>query len=42
MNWKSIYAEWKNKKITAKAAMEQLDLKRTTFYKLVSKYEEVE
>lgn len=38
-NWEQVYAEWKNKKITAKAAMEQLNLKRTTFYKLVKKYE---
>lgn len=38
-NWESVYAEWQNKKITAKAAMEQLGLKRTTFYKLSTKYE---
>lgn len=38
-NWEQVYAEWKNDKITAKAAMEQLGLKRTTFYKLSTKYE---
>ncbi len=30
-----VYNSWKREEITAKAAMEKLDLKRTTFYKLV-------
>lgn len=40
LNWSNIYVEWKSEKVTAKAAMEQLQLKRTTFYKLVCRYEE--
>lgn len=35
-NWEEIYASWKNGEITAKAAMEQTGLKRTSFYKLVA------
>lgn len=38
-NWETIYNEWKSDKITATKAMEILQLKRTTFYKLVKKYE---
>lgn len=38
-NWEEVYLEWKDGKITAKAAMLTLDLKTTTFYKLVKKYE---
>ena len=34
-NWDDVYADWKAGKITAKAAMEQTGLKRTSFYKLV-------
>lgn len=34
-----VYREWKDEKITAKKAMEQLNLKTTTFYKLVKQYE---
>ena len=34
-NWKKVYAEWKEGKITAKTAMELTDTKRTSFYKLV-------
>ena len=37
--WDAIYRLWHNGDITAKYAMEQLSLKRTTFYKLVKKYE---
>ena len=33
-NWNEIYLAWKDGKITAKAAMEQTGLKRTSFYKL--------
>lgn len=39
-NWNEVYTAWKNKKIKANYAMEQLGLKRTTFYKLVGMYEE--
>lgn len=38
-NWDSVYRLWKNQEITAKEAMERLELKRTTFYKLVKIYE---
>lgn len=38
-NWKLIYNNWKSGAITATAAMEQLEMKRTTFYKLVKLYE---
>ena len=34
-NWKKVYADWKDGKITAKVAMELTDTKRTSFYKLV-------
>lgn len=33
-NWDQVYASWKDGKITAKAAMDLLGLKRTSFYKL--------
>lgn len=38
-NWNEVYTQWKNKEITGKKAMELLDLKKTTFYKLVKLYE---
>lgn len=38
-NWKDIYSKYKNREITGTKAMEQLGLKRNTFYKLVKKYE---
>lgn len=38
-NWEPIYNNWKSGAITATAAMEQLEMKRTTFYKLVKQYE---
>lgn len=38
-NWEQVYNTWKSGTITATAAMEQLEMKRTTFYKLVKKYE---
>lgn len=38
--WESIYKSWKSGEITATKAMETLDIKRTTFYKLVKQYEE--
>jgi len=36
-NWDEIYAAWKDGQITAKAAIEQTGLKRTSFYKLVNR-----
>ncbi|HFL3730777.1 TPA: recombinase family protein, partial [Clostridioides difficile] len=38
-NFEEIYSNWKDKKITAKKAMEQLKLKKSTFYKLVNDFE---
>lgn len=38
-NWDEVYSTWKAGQITAGAAMEKLNLKRTTFYKLVRQYE---
>ena len=38
-NWTDVYSQWKNKQITGKEAMETMNLKRTTFYKLVKEYE---
>ncbi len=40
-NWGSVYDSWRAGSITASAAMRQLDMKRTTFYKLVNQYEAV-
>ena len=37
--WIDYYLPWKNGEITAKYAMEKLGIKRTTFYKLVKRYE---
>lgn len=39
-NWEVVYTEWKNERITAVKAMEQLGLKRGTFYNLVKEYKE--
>lgn len=39
-NWKEVYTKWKTKEITSNNAMEQLGLKRNTFYKLVKKYKQ--
>ena len=39
-NWNEVYDLWYNKKeITAKEAMDRMNLKRNTFYKLVGQYE---
>lgn len=38
-NWEEIYKSWKDKNITAVVAMEKLNLKKNTFYKLVKEYE---
>ena len=35
-NWDKVYADWKDGKITAKVAMEQTGLRRTSFYKLAA------
>lgn len=37
--WELTYNKWKNREITANKAMEILNLKRTTFYKLLNEYE---
>lgn len=37
-NWNNVYKQWKSREMTAKQAMEELGLKRTTFYKLVKEY----
>lgn len=39
INWEAQYNNWKAGKQTAKVTMENLDLKRTTFYKLVNQWE---
>ena len=39
-NWDKVYASWKAGEITAKTAMEQTNIKRTSFYKLVSMMEQ--
>lgn len=36
--WEEIYLKWKNRELTAVKAMESLNLKRNTFYKLVKQY----
>lgn len=38
--WEQTYKAWKDCQITATAAMDSLNLKRTTFYKLVKQYEQ--
>lgn len=40
-NWNEVYPIWKSRGITSNKAMEQLGLKRNTFYKLVKEYEQV-
>ena len=39
VNFKEVYEEWKAKTITAVTAMETLNLKKNTFYKLAKKLE---
>ena len=34
--WNEVYRQWKNRELTANKAMEILELKRNTFYKLVN------
>lgn len=38
-NWEEIYNKWKYRQLTANKAMELLNLKRNTFYKLLKEYE---
>ena len=38
-NWIEIYNKYKTREITGTKAIEELDLKRTTFYKLVKQHE---
>lgn len=37
--WQEVYTAWKKGDITATKAMQELELKRTTFYKLAKQYE---
>ena len=37
--FKEVYDRWKSGEITAVKAMEELDIKKTTFYKLVKEHE---
>lgn len=39
VNWESVYHNWKCGGITAVQAMEQMQLKKNSFYKLVHRYE---
>ncbi|MCB2291572.1 recombinase family protein [Clostridium sp. CS001] len=39
-DWIEVYSKYKTRNLTGTKAMEQLDLKRNTFYKLVKRYEE--
>ena len=41
-NWNKVYKQWKHKDISGVQAMKLMDLKKTTFYKLVKQYEELE
>lgn len=38
-NWSEVYSKWKSRELTGTKAMELLELKRNTFYKLVKDYE---
>ena len=40
-NFKKVYKQYKNRDITAVQAMKLLDLKKTTFYKLVREFEDL-
>lgn len=39
-NFQEVYDQWKRKEITAKKAMEQLEISASSFYRLVKRYEE--
>lgn len=38
-NFKNVYDDWKNGKLTAVKAIEMLDMKKSTFYRRVNEYE---
>lgn len=38
-NFEEVYSKWKRREMTGKEAMEQLELKRNTFYKLIKEFE---
>lgn len=38
-NWDEVYSKWKNRELTGVKAMEQLGLKKSTFYKFVKEEE---
>lgn len=38
-NWNDVYKKWKSRELKGNEAMDQLGLKRNTFYKLVKEYE---
>ncbi len=40
INWREVYEQWKEGKITAVKAMELMSLRKNSFYNLVKKYEE--
>lgn len=40
-NFKKVYKQYKNRDITATQAMKLLDLKKTTFYKMIKEYEDL-
>lgn len=39
-NWIAVYQRWQDREITAVQAMEELDVKKTSFYNLVRRYKE--
>lgn len=39
-NWNEVYTVWKRRDITATKAMDMMNLKRNSFYKLVKQYEQ--
>jgi len=39
-NWNEVYSKYKSRELTGTKAMDILELKRTTFYKLVKQYED--
>lgn len=38
-NWNEVYPKWKSKEISGVKAMELMELKKNTFYKLIKEYE---
>ena len=38
VGWEQCYAKWKNKEISSKTFMEQMGLKKATFYNLLTEY----